>query len=82
MAIVVVDVALKPEILDPQGQAIANALPRMGFSLNPISSQDLDIQCFLSHFLGISNLTLASLIFKFSIFILMLLTRFELVLLP
>lgn len=32
MTRVVVDVMLKPEILDPQGQAIANALPRMGFS--------------------------------------------------
>lgn len=30
MARVVVDVMLKPEILDPQGQAVANALPRMG----------------------------------------------------
>jgi phosphoribosylformylglycinamidine synthase len=29
---VVVDVMLKPEILDPQGQAIAAALPRMGFT--------------------------------------------------
>lgn len=29
---VVVDVMLKPEILDPQGQAIANALPNLGFS--------------------------------------------------
>lgn len=29
---VVVDVMLKPEILDPQGQAIANALPSLGFS--------------------------------------------------
>lgn len=28
---VVVDVMLKPEILDPQGQAIARALPTMGF---------------------------------------------------
>ncbi len=27
---VVVDVALKPEILDPQGQAVVNALPSMG----------------------------------------------------
>jgi len=26
----VVDVMLKPEILDPQGQAVANALPRLG----------------------------------------------------
>lgn len=31
MARVVVDVVLKPEILDPQGQAIARALPRLGF---------------------------------------------------
>jgi phosphoribosylformylglycinamidine synthase len=31
VARVVVDVMLKPEILDPQGQAIANALPRLGF---------------------------------------------------
>ncbi|GAB7041499.1 MULTISPECIES: phosphoribosylformylglycinamidine synthase subunit PurS [Catenuloplanes] len=29
MARVVVDVMLKPEILDPQGQAVANALPRL-----------------------------------------------------
>jgi phosphoribosylformylglycinamidine synthase len=29
---VVVDVMPKPEILDPQGQAIRNALSRMGFS--------------------------------------------------
>lgn len=27
---VVVDVMLKPEILDPQGQAVASALPRLG----------------------------------------------------
>ena len=32
MALVVVDVMLKPEILDPQGQAVANALPRLGVS--------------------------------------------------
>lgn len=32
MARVVVDVMLKPEILDPQGQAVANALPRLGVS--------------------------------------------------
>ena len=31
MGIVVVDVMLKPEILDPQGQAVAGALPRLGF---------------------------------------------------
>ncbi len=30
MARVVVDVMLKPEILDPQGQAVANALPSLG----------------------------------------------------
>ena len=29
---VVVDVTLKPEILDPQGQAVANALPALGFT--------------------------------------------------
>ncbi len=28
---VVVDVMLKPEILDPQGQAVAAALPKLGF---------------------------------------------------
>ncbi len=32
MARVVVEVMLKPEILDPQGQAIAAALPRLGFA--------------------------------------------------
>ncbi|MDP9407530.1 MAG: phosphoribosylformylglycinamidine synthase subunit PurS [Actinomycetota bacterium] len=32
MARVVVDVMLKPEILDPQGQAIAGALPGLGVS--------------------------------------------------
>ncbi|GAT70540.1 phosphoribosylformylglycinamidine synthase subunit PurS [Planomonospora sp. ID91781] len=32
MARVIVDVMLKPEILDAQGQAIARALPRLGFS--------------------------------------------------
>ena len=32
MAKVVVDVVLKPEILDPQGQAIAGALGRLGVS--------------------------------------------------
>ncbi len=31
MGIVVVDVMLKSEILDPQGQAVAGALPRLGF---------------------------------------------------
>ena len=31
MARVVVDVMLKPEILDPQGQAIGRALPSLGF---------------------------------------------------
>ncbi|MBV2365107.1 phosphoribosylformylglycinamidine synthase subunit PurS [Streptomonospora sp. S1-112] len=32
MARVVVDVMLKPEILDPQGQAIAGACGRLGFT--------------------------------------------------
>ncbi|WP_261556546.1 phosphoribosylformylglycinamidine synthase subunit PurS [Frankia tisae] len=32
MTRVVVDVMLKPEILDPQGQAVVNALPRLGVS--------------------------------------------------
>lgn len=32
MARIVVDVMLKPEILDPQGAAIAAALPRLGFT--------------------------------------------------
>ncbi|MGH3656502.1 MAG: phosphoribosylformylglycinamidine synthase subunit PurS [Micromonosporaceae bacterium] len=30
MARVVVDVMLKPEILDPQGEAVTSALPRLG----------------------------------------------------
>jgi phosphoribosylformylglycinamidine synthase len=29
---VVIDVMLKPEIADPQGQAIVDALPRLGFT--------------------------------------------------
>ena len=33
---VVVDVMLKPEILDPAGQAVANALPTLGFP--PVTS--------------------------------------------
>ena len=32
MARVTVDVMLKPEILDPQGQAILSALPHLGFA--------------------------------------------------
>ncbi len=32
MARVVIDVMLKPEILDPQGQAVAGALTRLGFT--------------------------------------------------
>jgi phosphoribosylformylglycinamidine synthase len=32
VARVVVDVMPKPEILDPQGQAVAGALPRLGFA--------------------------------------------------
>ena len=37
MARVIVDVVLKDEILDPQGDAISRALPRMGFSFTPTS---------------------------------------------
>jgi phosphoribosylformylglycinamidine synthase subunit PurS len=33
---IVVDVMLKPEILDPAGQAVANALPTLG--LPPVTS--------------------------------------------
>ena len=33
---IVVDVMLKPEILDPAGQAVANALPTLGFA--PVAS--------------------------------------------
>ena len=32
MALVVVNVALKPEILDPQGRAVLGALDRLGLS--------------------------------------------------
>ena len=32
MGKIVVEVMLKPEILDPQGQAAGNALPRLGFT--------------------------------------------------
>ena len=32
MGKVVIDVMLKPEILDPQGQAVNGALPRLGFN--------------------------------------------------
>lgn len=35
MAKVIVDVLLKDEILDPQGDAIVRALPRMGFTFAP-----------------------------------------------
>jgi phosphoribosylformylglycinamidine synthase PurS subunit len=33
---ILVDVMLKPEILDPQGQAVANALPNLGYP-SPVS---------------------------------------------
>ncbi|NQW74050.1 MAG: phosphoribosylformylglycinamidine synthase subunit PurS [Candidatus Planktophila sp.] len=33
MAKIVVEVMLKPEILDPQGNAVASALARLGFSV-------------------------------------------------
>ena len=32
MAKIIVEVMLKSEILDPQGQAVASALPRLGFN--------------------------------------------------
>ena len=32
MAKIIIEVMLKPEILDPQGQAVASALPRLGFT--------------------------------------------------
>ena len=32
MGKIIVEVMLKPEILDPQGQAVGNALPRLGFT--------------------------------------------------
>jgi phosphoribosylformylglycinamidine synthase len=32
MGRVIVDVMPKPEILDPQGKAVASALPRLGFT--------------------------------------------------
>ena len=32
MAKIIVEVMLKPEILDPQGQAVASAFPRLGFN--------------------------------------------------
>jgi len=32
MAKIIVEVMLKPEILHPQGQAVASALPRLGFN--------------------------------------------------
>jgi phosphoribosylformylglycinamidine synthase len=37
VARVIVDVVLKDEILDPQGDAISRALPRMGFTFAPTS---------------------------------------------
>jgi phosphoribosylformylglycinamidine synthase len=32
MAKIIVEVMLKPEILDPQGQAVGSALPRLGLN--------------------------------------------------
>ena len=37
MVRVIIDVVLKDEILDPQGDAISRALPRMAFTFHPIS---------------------------------------------
>ena len=39
MATIVVEVMLKPEILDPQGQAVAAALPRLGFTFAQVVRQ-------------------------------------------
>lgn len=37
MVKVIIDVVLKEEILDPQGDAISRALPRMGFTFEPVN---------------------------------------------
>lgn len=37
MVKVIIDVVLKDEILDPQGDAISRALPRMAFTFHPTS---------------------------------------------
>jgi phosphoribosylformylglycinamidine synthase len=34
MAKIIVEVMLKPEILDPQGQAVGSALPRLGLNFS------------------------------------------------
>ena len=39
MAKIIVEVMLKSEILDPQGQAVASALPRLGFNFAQIVRQ-------------------------------------------
>ena len=36
---IVVDVMPKPEILDPQGKAVAGALPRLGFARSAPSAR-------------------------------------------
>jgi phosphoribosylformylglycinamidine synthase len=41
MAKIVVDVMLKPEILDPQGKAVAAALPRLG---EPTAAQLAEVE--------------------------------------
>jgi phosphoribosylformylglycinamidine synthase len=58
---VVVDVMLKPEILDPQGQAVMGALPRLGvhgvvgvrqgkrFELDMAGEADADLLAKVSH---------------------------------
>ena len=47
MAIIVVDVMLKPEILDPQGNAVASALPRLGFPLHSRLDRESDLKLLL-----------------------------------
>ena len=49
MATIVVEVMLKPEILDPQGQAVASALPRLGFNFAQAVRQgkrfEIEVEC-------------------------------------
>lgn len=46
---VIVDVMPKPEILDPQGKAVAGALPRLGFhsiaSVRQGKRFELEVEC-------------------------------------
>ncbi len=44
---ILVDVMLKPEILDPQGKAIVGALPRLGFTAFPSVRQGKRFELFV-----------------------------------